>query len=182
MQGHRANGAGPGFGTRTCRIAASAPAGVLTSAQKTTLASMAEEEKLAHDLYAAFAARYSAPVFDRIAAAESRHLDAVRTVLASYGLADPTDGQAAGAFTSAATKATHDRLLAQGKVSQDAALQAGQAVEPAHIAELNKALNGMTAAKCAAGLHQPAPRFPDASHRVRELAWPVTGWRRAAMG
>ena len=51
---------------------------------------MAEEEKLAHDLYTAFAARYDVRVFQRIAAAETRHLTVVRTLLDRYdSLAKP---------------------------------------------------------------------------------------------
>jgi hypothetical protein len=42
--------------------------GTLTSAQKTSLAGMADEEKLAHDLYSVLAAKYPGVVqFDRIA-------------------------------------------------------------------------------------------------------------------
>lgn len=49
--------------------------GVLTAHQQSTLVAMAQEEKLAHDLYVAFAARYDAAVFDRVAAAETRRHD-----------------------------------------------------------------------------------------------------------
>ncbi len=144
--GYRAGGPGPGAGTGICRDAPALPAGTLTSAQKTTLASTAEQEKLAHDLYAAFADRYGIAVFSRIAAAETRHLDAIRAGLTAYGVTDPTAGKAAGAFATPAVQATYDRLLAQGKASQDAALQAGQVVERAEIAALTKALDGLDAA------------------------------------
>lgn len=121
------------------------PAGTLTSQQKATLASIAEREKLSRDLYAAFAARYHIPVFTRIAAAETRHLDAIRTALAAYGVADPTAGKAAGTFAAPAVQASYNRLLAQGTASQDAALRTGQAVERADIAALSTALKGLTA-------------------------------------
>jgi hypothetical protein len=106
---------------------------------------MAQEEKLAHDLYAAFAARYDAVVFDHIAAAETQHLTAVRTLLQRYGVSDPTANQPAGAFTDPAVQATYDKLLAQGNGSQAAALTAGQQVERDDIADLKAALNGLTA-------------------------------------
>lgn len=51
---------------------------------------MAEEEKLAHDLYTAFADRYEVRIFGRIAAAETNHLTAVRTLLDRYDVTDPT--------------------------------------------------------------------------------------------
>jgi hypothetical protein len=136
-------GWGPGDGT--CQ-GLPAPSGTVTAAQKATLADMAEEEKLAHDLYAAFAARYDARVFDRIAAAETQHLTAVRTLLDRYGVPDPTAGKAAGQFASAEVKATYDRLLAQGSASEQAAFKVGITVEKADIAALQKAAQGLTAA------------------------------------
>jgi hypothetical protein len=138
---------GSGYGDGTCMgLSVTAEQGTLTEAQKATLASMAQEEKLAHDLYAAFAARYDAAVFDHIAAAETHHLTAVRTLLQRYGLSDPTANQAAGKFTDTAVQATYDKLLAQGKKSLSAALSAGQQVERASIADLTAAANGLTAA------------------------------------
>lgn len=141
--GYRAGAHGAGTGVRC--DPAQWPAGTLTSQQKTTLAAMAQEEKLARDLYAAFAARYDVKVFSQIAMAETRHLDAIRTVLKAYGIADPTAGQAAGTFTSAAVQSEYNRMLAQGKASLDAALRVGQSVEQADITDLGKALDGLTA-------------------------------------
>ena len=92
-------GQGMGTGTRG-QGAITAPMGTLTAAQKTELAAMAEEEKVAHDLYVALAAKYpAAPQFANIAKAELQHLTAVRTVMARYGIADPTAGLADGKFT-----------------------------------------------------------------------------------
>jgi hypothetical protein len=138
----RGMGAGPGV---SCPALATTQSGTLTGAQKATLAAMAEDEKLAHDLYVAFAARYDPVVFDRIAAAETHHLAAVRTLLERYGLADPTAGKAAGTFASATDQATYDRLLKQGSDSQQAALQVGVTVEQDDIAALQRALDGLTA-------------------------------------
>ena len=140
---YRAGVPGAGNGVRCDQ--ANWPAGTLTSQQKATLASIAEREKLSRDLYAAYAARYHIPVFTRIAAAETRHLDAIRTVLAAYGVADPTAGKAAGTFATPAVQASYNRLLAQGTASQDAALRAGQAAERVDIAALSTALKGLTA-------------------------------------
>ena len=106
---------------------------------------MAEEEKLAHDLYAAFAARYAAPVFDRIAAAETRHLAAVRSLLERYRVADPTAGKATGSFASATVQTTYGRLLKQGSASQQAALGVGVTVEQDDIAALQRARTGLSA-------------------------------------
>jgi hypothetical protein len=141
------SGMGRGNGDGTClRLNVTAEQGTLTEAQKTTLAWMAQEEKLAHDLYTAFAARYDAVVFDHIAAAETQHLTAVRTLLQRYGLSDPTANQPAGTFSDPAVQATYTKLLAQGQTSQSAALKAGQQVERDDIAALKAGLNGLTAA------------------------------------
>src|SRR5581483_2023740 len=96
-------------------------------------------------LYTAFAAKYNAVVFNRIAAAETQHLTAVRTLLARYGITDPTAGKPAGQFSDPTVQATYDTLLAQGNTSQTAALQVGVTVEQTDIADLTKALNGLTA-------------------------------------
>ena len=133
-------------GTGTCgRTGTLAAKGTLTTARKETLAGMAEEEKLAHDLYASFAERYGTPVFARIAAAETRHLTTVRTLLDRYDVTDPTAGKKSGEFADPAVKATYDRLLAQGQGSEEAALKAGRTVETDDIAALTGALDGLTA-------------------------------------
>ena len=111
----------------------------LTAAQAGDLAAMAEEEKVARDLYRAFAARYPSRVWDNIAAAEASHLAAVRTLLARYGIADPTAGRAEGSFASATFQAMYDGLLATGSVSEVAAFGVGRTVELDDIARLDAA-------------------------------------------
>jgi hypothetical protein len=147
--GHGMGGSGMmGAGARdgTCLDPAiTAAKGTLTEQQKTTLIAMAQEEKLAHDLYTAFAGKYDAVVFDRIAASETRHLAAVRTLLTRYGVADPTAGKTAGQFSDPTVQATYDKLLAQGQAGQAAALRAGVTVEQTDIADLTAALDGLSA-------------------------------------
>lgn len=139
---------GPGrmAGDGTCLgPAATAEQGTLTEDQRNTLGAMAQEEKLAHDLYADFAGRYDAAIFDRIAAAELQHLAAVRTLLGRYELTDPTEGVPAGQFSDATVQATYDQLLARGRENLAAALQVGQDVEQADIDALGAALDGLNA-------------------------------------
>ncbi|WFE26000.1 DUF2202 domain-containing protein [Solwaraspora sp. WMMD791] len=144
------NGMGSALRDGSCLSpSASVPSGTLSEQQKTTLASMAQEEKLAGDLYRAFADTYPAVVFDRIAAAEDQHLEAVRTLLARYGIGDPTADRPAGQFSDPAVQATYDRLLAEGSASQSAAFGVGQQVEQADIASLQQALTGLDAADVA---------------------------------
>jgi hypothetical protein len=137
---------GTGLRDGSCGDPATAAAkGTLTAAQEETLAAMAQEEKVAQDLYAEFADRYEAVIFDRIGVAETRHLTAVRTLLDRYGLADPTADQPAGQFSDPAVQATFDRLLAQGGTGLAAALTVGREVEQADIDALRAAQDGLTA-------------------------------------
>lgn len=129
----------------TCNGTGLAARGTLTADQKATLAGMAEEEKLAHDLYTAFAARYYTRIFERIAAAEAQHLTVVRTLLDRYDVTDPTAGRSDGDFTDPSVQATYDRLLKQGEDSLTGALTAGRTVEKDDIAALTSALSGLTA-------------------------------------
>jgi hypothetical protein len=132
---------GTGLAAGTTQVAA----GALTAAQRIELARLAEEEKLNHDLYTAFAKAYRLPLFENLAAAEANHLQALRTLMDRYGIADPTAGKAAGVFASATAQAAYDRLLAQGKTGQQAALAAAQIVEQNAIARYGDALGGLNA-------------------------------------
>jgi hypothetical protein len=148
--GMGSGGMGPGgMGTAnadgTCHGLANVPSGTLSEQQKTTLAAMAQEEKLAHDLYVAFGDKYAATIFDRIATAETQHLTAVRTLLTRYGVADPTADMPAGKFSDPAVQTTYDRLFTQGSADVAAALRVGEEVERTDIADLRAALDGLTA-------------------------------------
>ncbi|WP_088315457.1 DUF2202 domain-containing protein [Kineosporia sp. R_H_3] len=113
--------------------------GTLTDAQKTALAGMAEEEKLAHDVYVALAGSTGDRRFTMIAASETRHLAAVRTLLDRYDITDPTVGKADGTFTTPAVQSLYDSLVAEGKGSPAAALAVGRKIEKLDIADLAKA-------------------------------------------
>jgi hypothetical protein len=146
------NGATNGYGMRNgggtmADPGANLPAsGTLTDAQKTALAGMAEEEKLAHDVYVALADATGDSRFTRIAASEARHLSAVRTLLDRYDITDPTLGRADGTFTTPAVQSLYDSLVAEGKGSLTAALTVGQKIEKLDIADLAKAADGVDAA------------------------------------
>ena len=138
--GNRGPGAGSG-----AQGAITAPMGTLTNAQKAELSAMAEEEKVAHDLYVALSVKYpELRQFANIAKAELQHLTAVRTVMERYGIADPTTGYAAGEFKTDAFQTLYDDLL-KGATDSTKALAAGIAVEKADIADLKAATIGVTA-------------------------------------
>ena len=124
---------------------ASLPTGTLTATEMTTLASMAEEEKLAHDVYLALGAKFPEVwQFGRIVNSETMHQRALRTLMTRYGIADPTAGLAAGQFTSVRFQTMYDDLISTATTSAKA-LEAGVAVEKADIADLTSALSGLTA-------------------------------------
>jgi hypothetical protein len=117
----------------TCTLPASGDPAALGASGAADLVRWVEEEKLAHDLYLALADHYAGTVtagrFERIAASETAHRTAVQTLLATYGLDDPSAGAASGEFTDPELQAMYDTLLAQGSTSVDEALAVGRAVE-----------------------------------------------------
>lgn len=138
-------GPGAGMGTGTQADLTDIASGTLTDAQKAALAAVAEEEKVAHDLYVAFGDSYSIPVFTRIASAETRHLTQVRVLLDRYDIADPTIGLAAGTFATARFQDLYDAQLAAGSADLDAAYSAGQLIERTDLADLRVATTDVTA-------------------------------------
>lgn len=112
----------------------------LTAAQKADLQSMVEEEKLAGDVYAALAAQHDDSELAAIAASEDRHAASLRTLLARYGIADPTAGYAEGAFPTPAMQSLYDDLLARGSASLTAAYAVGADIEQMDIDDLSDAI------------------------------------------
>ena len=144
-QGGKGQGGGAGHADT-----ANLDLGVLTEAQEAEMVFMAEEEKMAGDLYEAFYDMYGVRVFTNIASSEDKHTDAVRNLLDAYGLDDPTVGMAAGEFTLPEVQAMYDDLLAQGSESLEAALAVGVTVEEVDIADLQDAVDGLDAPRAAA--------------------------------
>jgi len=131
-------------------LAAAAPASAATDAQM--LQWMATEEKLAHDVYVSLGELYDARQFDNIANAETRHLEAVRTLLDRYGYVDPTAGDKVGEFDDAAVQKLYDDFVASGSTSLAAAAQVGVDIEKLDIADLQDVLDTNPAADITAVL------------------------------
>jgi hypothetical protein len=119
--------------------------GTLTSEQEATLSLMAEEEKVANDLYIAFGELYGDKVFDRVSSAETKHLSAVQVLLERYSLADPTAELAPGEFSSESMQKLYDSLFAQGSVSRDGAVEAARTSEKNDIRDIAAAAESVTA-------------------------------------
>jgi hypothetical protein len=119
--------------------------GSLTEAQQAEMTLYAEEEKMARDLYAAFAEAFSDSTFERISQSEERHLSAVQSLLSAYGIADPTAGVDPGTFSTAQVQETYDAYLQEGLVSLEAARSVGAKVEEADIQKLRESIEGLAA-------------------------------------
>lgn len=148
LMGGRGNGqnVGRGMSTTARGTGINLPAsGTLTADQKADVVYMVEEEKLAHDVYVTLAAKFPADFqFARIAKAEAQHQSALRTILARYGLEDPTVGLAVGDFGTAAFDALYNDLVGRATTAANA-LSVGVMVEQLDIANLTSALNDVTA-------------------------------------
>lgn len=117
---------------------AGASSGELSDAEKEDLLYMAEEEKLAGDVYSALNEKWNLRVFDNIIRAERTHEDAVKTLLTRYSLSDPTKGL--GEFSNESLQGLYDDLVAQGSASVEQALMVGASVEEIDILDLDRSM------------------------------------------
>jgi hypothetical protein len=115
---------------------AALPLQTLSSAEAQGLAMMREEERLAHDVYAASAALWGTPIFANIADSESTHTAAVLALLERYGLPDPLAGLPQGVFFTPAFQDLHDALVATSRGSLVDALTVGVQIEELDIRDI----------------------------------------------
>jgi hypothetical protein len=108
------------------------------------LTAMAEEEKLARDVYAALQAEWNLSVFARIGKAEQQHLDELLVHLDAWGLDDPTDGMAPGEFQDPEFAVLYRELVERGRTSPVEALRVGAAVEEIDLLDLRSAVEQTT--------------------------------------
>jgi hypothetical protein len=116
----------------------------LTPEAAAGLAFMREEEKLAHDVYALFAAQYDgnapgAKIFGRIAESETRHTEAVLKLLNTYGLVDPAQPEP-GVFLDEELQALYATLVAVGQQGQIEALGVGVLIEQKDMTDIVEAI------------------------------------------
>lgn len=97
---------------------------------------MREEEKLAHDVYAALYAQWGTPVFNNIASSEAAHTDAVLTLLNAYGIADPAASNPPGTFSDLTLQALYNQLISQGHLSELEGLKVGALIEETDIRDI----------------------------------------------
>ena len=127
-------------------VSAGAQAATITKDQRASLLWMVAEEKLAHDVYTTLGDIYGVRQFDNIAASEATHTDAVRVLLDTYGIKDPTVGEAVGEFDNAVMQKMYDDLVKQGSKSLSDAAEVGVAIEEIDIKDLRDGLDANTPA------------------------------------
>ncbi len=138
---------------QNAQSAATAPAtGTLSVEQKSTIAYMWNEEKLAKDIYFALNALYPNRALENIAAnSETQHEATMQSFAQKYdvnvfNLTDYSGGYdeagmnalAAGEYTIPAIKSLYDTLYAKGSQSAQDALEVGCMVEVTDINDLNE--------------------------------------------
>jgi hypothetical protein len=115
------------------------PTSELSKVEREDLLYMAEEEKLAGDVYSSLKEMWNLRVFSNIIQAERTHEAAVKTLLTRYSLPDPT--LEAGKFTNETLQKLHDDLVSQGRSTEEQALMVGAAVEEIDIKDLEERMS-----------------------------------------
>ncbi|CCQ75410.1 DUF2202 domain-containing protein [Magnetospira sp. QH-2] len=113
---------------------------ILTEREVQDLLYMREEEKLARDVYLDLFDRWQLPIFQKIASAEQRHMDALLRPLTRYGLIDPAQSTGRGEFQNVHLQKLYRDLSEKSKASLQAALNVGGLIEEVDIADLDKAI------------------------------------------
>jgi hypothetical protein len=121
------------------------PMPTLSAQEAQDLQFMREEEKVARDVYIMMYQTWGLTIFNNISASEQQHMDAIKTLLTRYNVADPAKA-AVGAFTDPALQAMYDSLIAQGNLSPTEALNAGVIIEKTDIEDLELRLGRATKA------------------------------------
>ena len=120
---------------------AACPMKAVTAATPTTLTPTnlifaIEEERVAHDLYAAAAARWNLRVFANIAESETRHAAVVTQLAATVGVQPPV--AQAGVYATTDLQAIYDQLIVLVNGSATGALRAGALIEETDITDLRR--------------------------------------------
>lgn len=99
---------------------------------------MREEEKLAHDVYAALYAQWGASVFGNIIPSEAQHTEAIRQRILAHGLTDPAASTGEGVFVNAELQQLYNDLVSMGRPSLVAALKVGCLIEEKDIWDIEQ--------------------------------------------
>ena len=161
-------GGGDATGTLSADLSTAAASAVtvavasLSPEEITALKFMREEEKLAHDVYAALYSLWGANVFYQISLSETTHTEAILALLTKYSIDDPAATTAPGEFADPDLQALYNTLMGMGQVSLIEALKVGALIEETDIHDINEKvaitdeadiLNVYTSLLCGSGNH-----------------------------
>jgi hypothetical protein len=116
------------------------PLGTISAAEEAGLVYMREEEKLAHDVYAALNELWTHNTFANISLSELTHTEAVLVLLDRYGIADPVGTNPAGVFQDPALQGLYDSLVARGSATLIDALVVGAEIEEIDLIDIAERL------------------------------------------
>ena len=113
----------------------------LTSYEKESLLFMAEEEKLARDVYLYLFNLWGDKIFYNIANSEQRHMDVVEGLLNKYSI--PYTPLPSGQFNNAQLQQLYNELTQRGSISLEEALKVGALIEEVDIEDLDERLRNI---------------------------------------
>lgn len=99
---------------------------------------MAEEEKLARDVYLALYDMWGSRVFLNIANAEQQHMDAVSAIMNDKEITNPVENSEIGVFHNTEIAELYESLVAQGSTSIEEAFLVGAIIEDLDIYDLQR--------------------------------------------
>jgi hypothetical protein len=102
---------------------------------------MAEEEKLARDVYGYLYDLWGLTIFKNIQSAEQNHIDQVLNLVAKYNLALPSTYDKVGVFSDPHLQELYNTLIEKGSKSIVDALSVGALIEETDIADLKAYMN-----------------------------------------
>ena len=111
----------------------------LNDIEKKELYYMREEEKLAHDVYSTMYKKWNQNIFFNIMQSEFQHTEAVKRMLAYYGLEDTSASLPEGKFHNKELQKLYDNLVKKGNQSLENALIVGATIEDLDILDLQNA-------------------------------------------
>lgn len=103
-----------------------------------SLKKMKEEEKLAHDVYLFFYEKYKLPAFKNIAESESKHIDAIASLMKFYNLKNYSKKNR-GEFADPELLALYQELISKSN-SLTEALETASLIEDLDIYDLNETI------------------------------------------
>jgi hypothetical protein len=112
----------------------------LTAAQKIAMRNLAEEEKLARDVYTYLSTKVTTRKFSNIARSEQTHMNYMTTLLTKYKQWNPTTTRKAGVFYNQDIQALYTSLTAEGAAGLLQAYGVGVKIEELDIGTIEDLL------------------------------------------